>query len=392
MTRYFLALVAAAPGAMAFAGVINVPGDFATIQGAIDAVRGDEIVVAAGTYLEHIDFTGKAVTVRSAGGPALTTIDGESTGTVVTCVNGEGPDTVLRGFTITGGLTAGGGGGMAVHGASPTVVDCIFLGNVAGLGGGMFNQDAHPTVTNCAFVANSGGSAGGAVHNGGLGGSHPALANCLFRANSADVGGAIFNQASNPTLINCTITSNAAAVLAGGIFNDGSNPVVVNCILWGNTPDQVFNVTSTPSVTYSDVQGGAPGLGNINADPRFVDAAGGDLRLDRFSPCVDAANNAAVPPDASDLDGDGDAKEPLPVDLAGVPRLFDDAGVSDSGASPTGPPLADMGAFERQETRSRPRSTRRETATRSWSRRAPTWSSSASWARRSPCAARTARP
>ncbi len=85
------------------------------IQTAIaNAVDTDEIVVAPGTYFEVINLLGKAVTLRSSDGPETTTIDAQQTGgTTVGCWNGEGADTILQGFTITGaqGGTAFGCGG-----------------------------------------------------------------------------------------------------------------------------------------------------------------------------------------------------------------------------------------------------------------------------------------
>ena len=70
----------------------------------------DEVVVAPGTYFETINFLGKAITVRSSAGRDVTTTDAQLAGTVVTCTSGEGLDTVLDGFTITGGLAHFGGG------------------------------------------------------------------------------------------------------------------------------------------------------------------------------------------------------------------------------------------------------------------------------------------
>ena len=113
------------------------PGDgsvgdpYCSIQTAINnAVDTDEIVVAPGTYFEAINFLGKAVTLRSSDGAEVTVIDGTGNFHVVQCVSGEGPDTVLDGFTITGGNANGStfpdniGGGMLIFASSPTVADC----------------------------------------------------------------------------------------------------------------------------------------------------------------------------------------------------------------------------------------------------------------------------
>ena len=111
----------------------GTPADpFCTIQDGIDAASdGDEVVVAPGFYLETINFNGKAITVRSSLGPALTTITPIFPDSVVYCITGEGPDTILDGFTITGGS------GSPLFGFLP--------------GGGMINIGSSPTVRNCSF-------------------------------------------------------------------------------------------------------------------------------------------------------------------------------------------------------------------------------------------------
>jgi hypothetical protein len=90
------------------------------------------------------------------------------------------------------------------------------------------------------------------------------------------------------------------------MYNEqSSNPTVINSILWGNgSGAQIVNSNSTVSVTYSDVQNGYEGTGNIGADPMFMDALNGDHRLPFFSPCIDTGSNNAVPSGlATDLDG-----------------------------------------------------------------------------------------
>ena len=83
---------------------------------------------------------------------------------MVTCGSGEGANTVLSGFVITGGNFSS-GGGMRNQSSSPTVTDCTFTGNTASLrGGGMYNVTASsPTVTDCTFCDNSPDHIGGQV-------------------------------------------------------------------------------------------------------------------------------------------------------------------------------------------------------------------------------------
>ena len=88
-----------------------VPDDFATIQAGIDgSSNGDTVIVRDGTYVENINFNGKAITLKSENGPATTIIDGNQAGTVVTIESGEGSDSVLEGFTVTNGSNTYGGG------------------------------------------------------------------------------------------------------------------------------------------------------------------------------------------------------------------------------------------------------------------------------------------
>ncbi|UCC23249.1 MAG: right-handed parallel beta-helix repeat-containing protein, partial [Planctomycetota bacterium] len=309
-----------------------------SIQAALDdpcTVDGDEIEVAPGTYYEAIDFNDKAVRLYSSGGAGVTTIDANGAYHAVQCVSGEDANTILEGFTITGGNangsgTDGYGGGMYNYLSSPTVTNCTFSGNLAQWGGGMYNDGSGstPTVSNCIFSGNEATTQDG----GGMGNTYanPTVTNCVFTGNSAyDTGGAMANGYNSPTVTNCTFNQNVAngANGGGGMRNWSSNPTVTNCILWGNTPDEISSGgTSDPNVTYSDIEGGYTGDGNINLEPLFVDANGGDLRLvSSASPCVDSGNNDVVTE---------------PNDLAGNDRIVD--------RDLDGTATVDMGAYELQ--------------------------------------------
>jgi predicted outer membrane repeat protein len=234
-------VVGALSGVRAWGVTIHVPVDEPTIQAAIDAAEpGDVIEIAAGRYAEAVDLLGKAIQIRSSNpaDPAVvaaTVIDGNGAPHVVQCVSGEGPETVLRGLTITGGDAAGGrGGGLYITSSGPTVTDCTFTGNSAGLfGGAVFSQSGSPTVQRCAFIENSAAS-GGAVFT--IGGS-PVLELCTFEANtSSGSGGAVFSQQGAPTIDRCAFQGNMASGSGGALeLFDGSQAAVTGCTFTGNT-------------------------------------------------------------------------------------------------------------------------------------------------------------
>ncbi len=253
---------------------------YAFIRHAIeDARNGHEIVVSPGVYQENINFKGKNLTLRSTDpndmavvSETVITADGD----VVTFYNGEDANCVLTGFTITGGKR-----GIYCSGASATITNCIVMGNVnTDIGAGMYlNDSSSPTLVNCTFSDNS----------------------------SSMMGGGIQNVDSSPIFINCTFTGNSTAYFGGGIYCAGGSPVLTNCILWGDTPEEISIFGGTPVITYSNIQGGLTGEGNIDADPLFADAANGDCHLksqagrwdptsqswvidEVTSPCIDAGD------------------------------------------------------------------------------------------------------
>jgi len=194
---------------------------------------------------------------------------------------------VLDGFTITSGYSSD-------------------------YGAGMYNVDCSPTISNCTFVGNIAVN-GGALYNFSSFSSSPTLINCIFYDNSATAaGGGIYNrQTSRPVLTNCTFYNNTATTYGGGIYNDSpASSALTNCILWQDTAGTAGNeiydsgIFSGSGVTYSDVDGGWNGTGNIDTDPCFVDAPSGDFHLRDTSPCIDAGANAAPSLPATDFEGD----------------------------------------------------------------------------------------
>jgi hypothetical protein len=217
----------------------------------------------------------------------------------------DGSSPMLANCTFSANSANDSGGAMFnAYSSSPTLTSCTFEGNSAGSGGGLYNANVSwPVLANCSFLENS-AEYGGGMFNDNI--SSPLLANVTFAGNEADYGGGMFNyEGSSPVLTNCTFEGNAATWGGGAVFNAGdSSPVLTNCILWGDTSPEIYNEDSTPVITYSDVQGGYSGEGNINADPLFVDAASGDYHLSLGSPCIDVGDNEAPALPDHDFEGD----------------------------------------------------------------------------------------
>jgi predicted outer membrane repeat protein len=295
-----------------------------------------------------------------------------------------GEDSVLDGFTLAHGQADHGtlgwhksGGAIyfwgASAGTSPTIRNCRFSNNYASSSGGAINfyggnhdgWNFTPELQCCSFEANTALESGGAIYAGykssptiqrcmfsgnttdGSGGaiyfarSDIQIRNCLLEGNSATWGGALNGNITEtdgvtPTMANCTIVENTAAMSGGGLYLvDAPGFTLANGIAWGNVAPsgpQIYEVNADPTFVYSCIQdGGFAGVGNIAADPQFANAPGEDWRLTLASPCVDAGNNPLVPEDSTE-------------DLDGVPRFIDGdlAGVDQ----------VDMGAYEFFQTRS----------------------------------------
>ena len=173
--------------------VINVPASMPTIQAGIDAAsEGDTVVVGPGTYAERIDFKGKAIEVKSSAGPATTIIDGGGLPNVVTFKTNEIRASVLRGFTVTGGVGELYGIGVLIDHASPTLVGNVITGNRSpvgsGAGIGLAVRSGSPLIKENEIVGNPGGSIGGGIL---LEHGNPEIVGNLIGGHSAHFGAGV---------------------------------------------------------------------------------------------------------------------------------------------------------------------------------------------------------
>jgi predicted outer membrane repeat protein len=308
-TSYTVALLTVLPM------TVNVPGDYSTIQDAVDAVcpYGGVVILTDTLYQgagnTDVDYGGGAITVRSASGdPESCVIDCQSGARGFIFQSGEGSGSVLEGVTVKFG-SASSGGAIYCSGAGPTINNCIFLSNSATSdGGAIYCEFQGVVLTGCIFESNSAGSNGGAV---ACITSSPSIIGCTFRDNTAQTGGGVYAaQNSEPSITNCTFYDNDAWNGSGlGLrmasyaniektiisFGRTTNPAPTGCVYCTDS--------SGPSMWCCDVYGNAdgdwigciagsapPASSNFWADPLFCDtlSIGYDLELHSTSPCLPA--------------------------------------------------------------------------------------------------------
>jgi hypothetical protein len=181
----------------------------------------------------------------------------------VLTANLVGIETLLSGFTITGGRSDAlfappffpfgkPGGGLWTVG-SITVEDCRFVGNQSMAGGGMVSFEGSPVLRRCIFennIAVDGGAltlfgtddplppnvaGGGSVAHG-----TPMLTDCVFNNNHAsDRAGGVWVDgiAENPRFERCRFSGNTAGADGGGLWTGGGFCDLINCLFDHNAAE-----------------------------------------------------------------------------------------------------------------------------------------------------------
>jgi hypothetical protein len=271
----------------------------------------------------------------------------------------------LRNSTLSGNSAGDDGGGIYNYYGAVTLENTVLSDNVAGdEGGGIYNYSGDLTLTGTTLSRNSAGDYGGGIYNYHY--SNLTLTNTTLSGNYGKMGGGIYTYYGVLTLTNTTLFGNAAQFYGGGIYNRYSTITLNNATLSGNSAKHtgagIYNahtlalnntiVALNSGSKHVDILGSfASNASLIGEDPGFVrnpsfgpdgvwgggDDDYGDLRLLATSIAVNAGDDALLPDDELDLDGDGDTAEPLPIDLDGNLRVA--GGQVDIGAYELEPPF-----------------------------------------------------
>ena len=332
---------------------------FATIQKGIDSSSdGDTVLVAAGTYVENINYNGKNImvgslylTTQDTSYISSTIIDSDSSGSIVVFESFEDSTAVLNGFTFQNIIFYSGEGSQAIiniNESSPKIINNRFdnfylfqggesaviycensnslimnnvftngsLGNGYVLGGFILSKNSNVTIRN------------NRIENGYVGFAEPSGfivsvnseniiesniiinpsmgycvicaaisildgSNCIIRNNFifqayGDGYGAVVASQSQYVSHNNTFVSNSR-----GYANLSSDGIVSNDIIYGSSNAVYIDTNSNIQVSYSDIEGGWEGEGNIDADPLFCNQDGGDYTLAENSPCIGTGEDGA---------------------------------------------------------------------------------------------------
>jgi hypothetical protein len=292
---------------------LSVPGQYATIQAAIDAAPSNElriVSVAAGTYPGPVAFNGKPVIVRGAeAASTVITGNGGQPLSVVRFTGGEPAITALERVTVRGGTTGTPipsapqylvGGGIFGIDTAASVRDCVVEQNAAGFGGGAYFLRSTGEVLRTVFRNNGAGSDGGGFQSNQ---GSQRLTDVIIDGNACSSrGGGMHLVQGRPTLTRVTVRNNHSNDMIGGISwyalgSAAASAMVDDCVVTGNSALVAQGgigisapATGTPTISLrgTDVCGSTPqpnisGAWTDLGGNRICDCAGdlnGDRRID----------------------------------------------------------------------------------------------------------------
>ncbi len=289
--------------------VIHVPADQPSIQNAIFfANNGDTIVVAPGNYPESINYFGKVITVVSSDGPAVTTIDGLNSFTVVRFQQGEGNGSVLRGFTIANAN----GSGIEVDFSSPIIEGNVITNGFGCNGGGIALNFSSAIVRNNTITNNQEGcGGGGAIYIQGQA-SAQIIGNTITgnHVTGTNGGAILLRDAGTPLISGNTIRNNFVLNgLGGGIYMDGdTTPVISDNLIEANRAAAggggIYLLVSNATLVNNTI---------ANNDLQFLNTPGAQVFVEGADSGVQFFNNIIVDRTASGAVNCGNFSNSIPA-------------------------------------------------------------------------------
>ena len=325
---YFNALACktGTPGLIRIIDIREVPGEYLTIQEALDAAdEYDTILIAAGTYhetdltpgVDNILIQGE---LGTDGNPSVFIGPKPGTGIAPPIMSINDLEGVtVRDIHFVGNSRKTGGPGMAISSSDPVIENCLFT-NVRG--GGVSCINGEPTFDDCIFDANESDDGGAAFFEQ----SAVTLLDCMFINNMAQgSGGAITALQSDVSIIECRIEGNTASDSGGGISAADSVLVMTECEIRENmaTLDAGGIMLQDGSTTISETRicGNTPGQISGKWTP-----AGGNIVRDDCS-ILYVPEDFSTIDDAVDAARDGDTIM-IAAGIYGAPGIIEDAAVS----------------------------------------------------------------
>jgi hypothetical protein len=198
---------------------------------------------------------------------------------------------------VGGGVSTGGGANYI----DTIIFNNVIANNLAIRGAGGANFSAGQLYNNLICFNRVTGwenlSAGGGLKISSYNIMATLFNSIIYENYARDGGGGCFIQGNaNVEIINCTIVNNNASKSARGIglfCQNKSRMDSINSIYWNDPYREIYyEKNSKPSISYSNIQGGWNGPGNINEDPMFVSEEENDYHILFDSPCKDTGYNS----------------------------------------------------------------------------------------------------
>jgi len=222
-----------------YAGTINVPADQSTVQAGLDAASsGDTVLVAPGTYTEHITWPSvNGIVLTSSGSYSDTELNGGGSGRIIIFPTGDVIDTttVISDLTLRNG-SSDHGGAVYAESASPKFVDVLFTDNVTtGTGGACYMYFSSSVFVRVAFTNNSSfGSGGGVVSLS----STLVFRDAVFTSNSSNYGGGFRAvNTSNVTFLKLEMSQNESGTYGGALDVENSTVAIDSASFHDNSTD-----------------------------------------------------------------------------------------------------------------------------------------------------------